>query len=276
MNLKSTSRLAFLAAILGSSVAANAIMTLNFTNVFAGDTPIGNNPWATLTIQNDGSEVKTIHHQQVTLDKVKFTLSFSASSDSTEYLTSLFLNMSSMPANFSTDTPWTPGIETGSASSGSNAFNNNGEKFDYKVNFKSSGSGQVNPGDTVSWDAKGVGLDESMFQTSAKPVGNKPDGIVALLDVNHIKISKKPGDGGDDEHDHNFNNDLRFTGLDGGDKEHCYGDGHGNGKGNNDGGDCGQGVGSSTLFTSAAAVPEPSSMVAILIGGIAALRRRKK
>jgi hypothetical protein len=164
--------------------AASATVTFDFNGVFTGDTPVGGTPWATLTIQNDGTDSG--------LNKVLFTLTNNTDPGSGQFLTELELNMTSIPNDFAfvigSDSP---SSRLTGISFGEDFLTDAGEKFDFDATFNIPNNGnRVIGGTSVSWDMKGTGLDESFFNTFATPHGENPDNILALLHIQGI-----PGDG---------------------------------------------------------------------------------
>lgn len=155
--------------------AANAAVTFDFSVVYSGDEPGGTSPWATLVIENDGS------------DKVNMTLTHNSGSAEGQFLVDLYLNMSSIPGDLSVDAsdPIIKGYDFGD-----NFTNNAGQQFDFMISMETTNKGggefRLEPGESVSWSLSGTGLDESMFNILSDPSGES-DPVYALLHLQGIE-----------------------------------------------------------------------------------------
>jgi hypothetical protein len=140
----SAGTLAFLCAF------SRADFVIQFDSMVTGTTPGGTPPWATLSIQDAGA------------DTVNFTFTHSATSSPGQFISTLWLNMEPFPSNPQM-------IENSATITGADFDHNNvsnaGYDFDLKVNFETSNGGgnRLDPGENVSWQFTGTGLNSSAF-----------------------------------------------------------------------------------------------------------------
>ncbi len=130
------------------------MVTFDFTELVTGQPPGGSAPWATLTIENAGT------------DTVDMTLAHNATSASGQFISLLLLNMDPYPVD--------PALIESSPKIvdwdfGPDAFPNAGGRFDMQVKFATSNAGggvnRLKPGESVSWQVTGGGLIETDFQS---------------------------------------------------------------------------------------------------------------
>lgn len=136
-----------LALLCGMSQAA---LVFQFDSMVTGTTPSGPAPWATLTFVDAGA------------DTVNVTFSHSATSASGQFITSLWLNINPFPNNpqMIENSPTITGVNFDE-----NGVNNAGHVFDVEVEFETSNGGgnRLEPGDIVTWQFTGTGLNENAF-----------------------------------------------------------------------------------------------------------------
>ena len=123
---------------------------MQFDTMVTGFTPGGTSPWATLTIQDAGT------------DTVNFTLLHNSSSSSGQFIRTLWLNMDPFPAN--------PQMVENSPSITGATFDENditdaGVVFDVQVDFEAANGGgeRLEPGESVTWQFTGTGVNENAF-----------------------------------------------------------------------------------------------------------------
>ncbi len=158
------------------SARGEAAVTFNFDTIISGGTPSGTSPWATLLIENAGSNT------------VNMTLSHVADAGSGQFLSQLLLNLNVVPGNLAIieSSPKIVGFAFGN-----NAFNAPGNnRFDLEVSFgtanRNGGIERLKPGESVSWQLTGTGLTEDSFLATTK------DGWYNMIHVQGI-----PGKGKD-------------------------------------------------------------------------------
>ena len=170
-----------LAALAMLSSFASAAVTFDFSVVYTGENPEGDAPWATLVIENSGS------------DEVTFTLTHNSTSAADQFLTELNLNMSDIPGDLSVVSQ---DSKVSSIGWGEDAFNDAGQQFDLNVTFPTSNAGggvnRVKPGESVSWVLSGAGLDELDFDVLSNPTGDGEavKGLVHIQGINGEFSSK--------------------------------------------------------------------------------------
>lgn len=147
----------FLSTAIFSVLAASsqAIIVFNFGTMVTGVTPGGAPPWATLTIQDAGANT------------VNLTLTHNATSASGQFITELWMNMQPFPSNPQM-------VENSATITGvtfdENNINNASLIFDLSVTFETSNTSgdRLEPGESVSWQFTGTGLNENAFNSFAK------------------------------------------------------------------------------------------------------------
>lgn len=169
---RSTLRALAAAGIFGGAiVSANATVIFNYTTTLTGQAPSGTPPFATLTIDNIGT------------DTVRLALSHNAGSASGQFITKLYLNLTSVPGNMTHVPPLDPKID-GVPTYGNDAFSDAGYLFDVNVDFHTSnangGALRLKPGETVLLDLTGSGLDENDFLTTAT---GSPEQIYSMIHI---------------------------------------------------------------------------------------------
>ncbi|MBS1707123.1 MAG: PEP-CTERM sorting domain-containing protein [Armatimonadetes bacterium] len=167
-------RLASLCALFVAPLAAHAL-TFNFTVVVTGGTPDGPAPWGTLTISDSG------------VNTVDFTLTNTSPVTSSQFFSELDLNITPYPSSFTSfsviSDPDLLLVGMSMAQDGINGIA--GEKFDFEVDFRKSGSGQrFTSGKSVSWQLVATGLDASDFD-SYSTGGNLP--MKAMLHIQSLR-----------------------------------------------------------------------------------------
>ena len=127
-----------------------ADIVMQFDTMVDGFTPGGTAPWATLTIQDAGT------------DTVNFTLLHNSSSSSGQFIRTLWLNLDPFPANpqMVENTPTITGVDFNE-----NGINNAGVVFDVQVDLESANGGgeRLEPGESVAWQFTGTGINENAF-----------------------------------------------------------------------------------------------------------------
>jgi hypothetical protein len=148
-----------------------AAIQYDFSILITGDPPQGTSPFATLIIQDAGT------------DTVDMTLTHNAGSASGQFLTKLLLNIEPFPS----------GLNLTHSSSkitgfgfGLDAFNDASGRFDMFVDFETSnrngGADRLKPGESVTWQVSAPGLDENDFVALSQGNLNVP----ALLHLQGI------------------------------------------------------------------------------------------
>ncbi|RMG23932.1 MAG: PEP-CTERM sorting domain-containing protein [Armatimonadetes bacterium] len=148
-----------------------AAIQYDFSILVTGDPPQGTSPFATLIIQDAGT------------DTVDMTLTHNAGSASGQFLTKLLLNIEPFPS----------GLNLTHSSSkitgfgfGLDAFNDASGRFDMFVDFETSnrngGADRLKPGESVTWQVSAPGLDENDFVALSQGNLNVP----ALLHLQGI------------------------------------------------------------------------------------------
>lgn len=148
-----------------------AAIQYDFSILVTGDPPQGTSPFATLIVQDAGT------------DTVDMTLTHNAGSASGQFLTKLLLNIDPFPS----------GLNLTHSSSkitgfgfGLDAFNDASGRFDMFVDFETSnrngGADRLKPGESVTWQVSAPGLDESDFVALSQGNLNVP----ALLHLQGI------------------------------------------------------------------------------------------
>ncbi|MCC7102484.1 MAG: PEP-CTERM sorting domain-containing protein [Fimbriimonadaceae bacterium] len=150
--------------------AASQAFTLNFSGLQTGSAPLGGAPWASLTVTDGG------------VNTVDFTLTHNATSAAGQFLSTLWLNMDPYPAG--------PAIVESSpkitgASFSHNGINNASLTFDASVGFEVSNAGggvnRLKPGESVSWQITGTGLNAAAFMATAGT-----SNVIAMIHVQNI------------------------------------------------------------------------------------------
>ncbi len=159
------------AALTLAGPSASAIVTFDFEVLITGQMPQGSSPWATLTIEDNGT------------DTVDMTLSHNAGSAEGQFISKLLLNMDPFADNLTLNHSSTKITGFGF---GVDAFNNAGGRFDMYVDFEVSnrdgGAHRLKPGESVSWRVMGDGLSEDDFVALSQ--GNL--NVFALLHIQGI------------------------------------------------------------------------------------------
>ena len=159
------------AALTLAGPSASAIVTFDFEVLITGQMPQGSSPWATLTIEDNGS------------DTVDMTLSHNAGSAEGQFISKLLLNMDPFADNLTLTHSSTKITGFGF---GMDAFNDAGGRFDMYVDFEVSnrdgGAHRLKPGESVSWQVMGDGLSEDDFVALSQGHLN----VFALLHIQGI------------------------------------------------------------------------------------------
>jgi hypothetical protein len=149
--LKNLNRFIFSAGTLAFLCGfSRADIVMQLDTLVTGFTPGGTAPWATLTIEDAGT------------DTVNFTLLHSANSSSGQFIRTLWLNMDPFPANPQM-------VETSPSVTGvsfdENGINDAGVVFDVQVDFEAANAGgnRLDPGESVTWQFTGTGINENAF-----------------------------------------------------------------------------------------------------------------
>lgn len=165
-------RLAIILGALTIASASQAMVVLNFSSVFTGDTPVGAAPWATLSIEDDGA------------NQVKMIITNNLSFASGQFLAYVNLNLTSMPGGLALGAH---DSKVTSISSGNDSINDSGLKFDLRVNFDiAPPTDRIRGGQSATWRLTGTGLDETDFAAYATPTGQNPSNIQAMLHIQGI------------------------------------------------------------------------------------------
>jgi hypothetical protein len=159
------------AALALTGPTASAIVVFDFEVLITGQMPQGTSPWATLTIQDSGT------------DTVDMTLTHNAGSAQGQFISKLLLNIDPFANNLTLSHNSTK--ITGSGF-GMDAFNDAGGSFDMYVDFEVSnrdgGAHRLKPGESVSWQVTGNGLSEDDFVALSQGSLN----VFALLHIQGI------------------------------------------------------------------------------------------
>ena len=144
-----------------------------FKNVVSGDTPSGGPDFATMSIEDGGT------------DTVNFTLSQSSLADPGQFLSRLFVNLDNNYSNLNVSSS---DLQFEDWNFEQNGNNYGGGRFDFKFLFENSNSGdRVYPGDTVTWTVTGDGLTANSFMAMSDHV--------EYLNMLHIQGIGPNGDG---------------------------------------------------------------------------------
>ena len=238
-------RVLFTAALSAAFGVSQATVVFNFSSVYAGDTPSGSHPWASLTI-TDGANA----------GDVNFSLTNLMSHGSGQFLSYLELNLNANPSGTTMPTSnWVYGW-----GKGENYKTDEGQKFDYKIAFPSNDGDLLKGGDTATWTFHKTGITEESFVALSTPAGEDHHaGVYALLRVGGV--GGHDGGGGD-----------AFGGTPSSDGHHgCDGGGGDGGDDHHD--DHGWSKLNPTVDRDV--VPEPASMATLAIGALALLRKRR-
>ncbi len=170
-----TTRLALAAGLLVGAAAANATVIFDFNKALTGADPNGAAPWATLVIQDNGTDAGG-------LNKVLLSLTSKLYDDNNAYLDELWLNLTSVPGDFYTLTPLPDAFQ---AVPTVGNFTVSDEELDYNALFVGDHDpNRLLAGVTVEWEVAGTGLSENSFLQVADPHGaGKPDDVYAVLHV---------------------------------------------------------------------------------------------
>ncbi|MBX3114008.1 MAG: PEP-CTERM sorting domain-containing protein [Fimbriimonadaceae bacterium] len=165
------------------SVAQAATFTLNFTNVYTGDTPGGTGPFATAVFTDAAANT------------VNLVLTHNSTSLSPQFLTLLRLNVE--PAVASITTTAIGGKTTAFQSSALGSATDAGTSFDFRIDFGTSNSGgginRLNSGDSITLQMVGTGLTASSFD--AYSTGGTPtQGLLHLQGIAGGGSSKLGGE----------------------------------------------------------------------------------
>lgn len=159
------------AALALTGPTASAIVVFDFEVLITGQMPQGTSPWATLTIQNSGT------------DTVDMTLTHNAGSAQGQFISKLLLNIDPFASNLTLTHNST---KISGSGFGMDAFNDAGGRFDMFVDFEVSnrdgGAHRLKPGESVSWQVIGDGLSEDDFVALSQ--GNL--NVFALLHIQGI------------------------------------------------------------------------------------------
>jgi len=162
---------------LAAAVAPSYALFFDFNILVTGDLPGGTPPWATLSIADSGP------------DTVDMTFTHSATSAAPQFITELLLNIEPFAPNLNL-------IESSPKIVGWQ-FNENGihdasGKFDMQVDFETSNSGggvnRLKPGESVTFQVTGTGLDANDFNAFS-------EGDLNVLGMVHIQGINGEGSG---------------------------------------------------------------------------------
>ncbi|QYK52134.1 MAG: PEP-CTERM sorting domain-containing protein [Fimbriimonadaceae bacterium] len=154
------------------SVAHAATFTLNFTNVYTGDTPGGTGPFATAVFTD------------VAANTVNLVLTHNSTSASPQFLTLLRLNVEPTVGSIATTaiggkTTAFQGASVGSATDA-------GTNFDFSIDFGTSNAGggiqRLNSGDSITLQMVGTGLTALSFD-SYSTGGTPVQGLLHLQGI---------------------------------------------------------------------------------------------
>lgn len=157
-----------------AAFAPSYALFFEFNVLVTGDMPGGTAPWATLSITDSG------------VDMVDMTLTHSATSAEPQFITELLLNIKPFASDLNL-------IETSPTIVGwefdEDDINDASGKFDMQVDFETSNSGdRLNPGESVSFQVTGTGLDANDFNAFSK-------GNLNVLGMVHIQGINGEGSG---------------------------------------------------------------------------------
>ncbi|HWP31519.1 MAG TPA: PEP-CTERM sorting domain-containing protein [Fimbriimonadales bacterium] len=166
-------RILFVPGLIAAFAPSYALF-FEFNVLVTGDLPGGTAPWATLSITDSG------------VDMVDMTLTHSASSAAPQFVTELLLNIEPFPSdlNLIESSPTIVGWEFDE-----DDINDAGGMFDMQVDFETSNSGdRLNPGESVTFQVTGTGLDANDFNAFSK-------GNLNVLGMVHIQGINGEGSG---------------------------------------------------------------------------------
>ena len=167
LNSRTAALLVAAVALVFCAVGVQAqTVQFDFSTVYAGDTPTGAPPWATLVLETQGGGI------------VKGTLTNKMPSSSNQYITHLWLNTASNPAGIVLLPPVDPQLATFQV--GEDAFEANSSWFDVRIGFKKLPSqDRVMPGDTAVFYVKRTGLTANEFKAAAVGGG----GVYSMIHI---------------------------------------------------------------------------------------------
>ncbi len=160
-------------AIIGMCLSASACFadgTLDFNKLVSGALPNGPSPWASLTLTDLGS------------NRVSLTLTNNMSVSSGQFISRLWMNITSVPANLSLVSS---SSNVQSVTWGNNAFSQTGYRFDLQMKYPTSGSGdgRLAGGESATVVLQGTGLSSSKFMVTS----DGPDGaLMAMIHIQNI------------------------------------------------------------------------------------------
>lgn len=159
----------------GFAVTSQATLIFNFNNLLTGDPPAGTGPWATLTIDD------------IAPDTVRLVLTHNASSAQGQFISKLLLNLTSVPGNITGIGPFDAKLN-GPPQFGEDAFPDASYRFDVKIDFHVSnannGALRLKPGESVTVDIFGTGLNENSFFATADGSQGPIYGLIHLQGIN--------------------------------------------------------------------------------------------
>ena len=153
---------------------------MQFDSMVTGFTPGGSSPWATLLVEDAGT------------DTVNFTFTHSPTSSSGQFIATLWLNMEPFPVDpqMIETSPTITGVEFDH-----NGISNAGHVFDIQVDFETAvaGGNRLDPGESVTWQFTGTGINASAFNSMTAT----SDGVLAMTHIQGIEggLSGKVGAG---------------------------------------------------------------------------------
>jgi hypothetical protein len=166
------------------AVQASADVTFDLNMVVTGDTPVGDDPWARVTIEDIGANMVRITGYNLTDE------------EDGQFITDFFLNIDPfvndlVASNFVNGAKFNP---DDTAYFGEDSFGTAGYNFDLRFSFDTTNSGggefRLNPGQSAGFDLTGTGLSSASFLAFAGKTGEQEFNLYALAHVQGI-----PGDG---------------------------------------------------------------------------------
>lgn len=170
---------AFAAFVAPMAAMQASALEFDFSVVLTGDTPVGDDPWARVTIDDIGA------------GSVRVTVENLTDASDGQFLTALYLNIDPFvdvtASNFVGGDSFNP---DNTVSDSEDGFFNAGYTFDLFADFDTSNSGgtRINGGDSVSFDLSGDGLSSASFLALSSKDGS-PD------TYGMIHIQGIPGEG---------------------------------------------------------------------------------
>ncbi len=162
------------------AMQASADVTFDLNFVVTGDTPVGDDPWARVTIEDIGADTVRITAYNLT-----------AEADG-QFLTDVFLNVDPFvndlaASNFVNGAKFNP---DDTAFFGEDSFSTAGYNFDLRFSFDTTNSGgglfRLNPGQSAGFDLSGTGLSSASFLAFAGKTGDQEHNLFALAHMQGI------------------------------------------------------------------------------------------